>query len=216
MDEKDMNTRKAPASPNHKRRMLVAATSALGAVELVAAAVPFVASLLPSARAKAAGAPVSFDVSKLEPGQLATVTWRKKPIWILRRSPKELHTAEHSNLALSDPKSQTEQQPPGMDLHLASGARAVRPEYLVLVGVCTHLGCIPDYRPQAGSVDPHWPGGFYCPCHGSMYDLSGRVVAGSPAPLNLPVPPYYYQSRNVIRIGELRNGADQNWQPKIW
>ena len=216
MDEKDLNGKKTSVSPNRRRRMLVAATSAVGAAELAAAAVPFVASLLPSARAKAAGAPVRFDVSKLEPGQLATVTWRKKPVWILRRTPKELHTAEHSSLVLSDPKSQTEQQPPGMELHLASGARAVRPEYLVLVGICTHLGCIPDYKPQPGSVDPRWPGGFYCPCHGSMYDLSGRVVAGSPAPLNLPVPPYYYESPNVIRIGELKDGKDQNWQPKTW
>ena len=216
MDEEKPKSKEPPTSPNRKRRLLVAAASAFGGAELAAAAVPFVASLLPSARAKAAGAPVRYDVSKLEPGQLATVTWRKKPVWILRRTPEELRTAEHSNLVLSDPKSQTGQQPPGMDLHLASGARAVRPEYLVLVGICTHLGCIPDYKPQAGSVDPHWPGGFYCPCHGSMYDLSGRVVAGSPAPLNLPVPPYYYESRNVIRIGELKGGKDVNWQPKIW
>lgn len=216
MDEKNRESNKASATPNRKRRLLVATTSALGAAELAGAAVPFVASLLPSARAKAAGAPVRFDLSKVEPGQLATVTWRKKPVWILRRTQEELRTAEHSKLVLSDPKSQIEQQPPGMDLHLASGARAVRPEYLVLVGICTHLGCIPDYKPQAGSVDPGWPGGFYCPCHGSMYDLSGRVVKGSPAPLNLPVPPYYYESRNVIRIGELPGGKDLNWQPKIW
>jgi len=216
MDEKNLNSKSAPVPPNRKRRALVVATSAIGAMELAGAAVPFVASMLPTARVRAASGPVSFDVSKLEPGQLATVTWRKKPIWILRRTQKELHTAEHSSLVLSDPKSQTGQQPPGMDLHLASGARAVQPEFLVLVGICTHLGCIPDYRPQAGSVDAHWPGGFYCPCHGSMYDLSGRVVAGSPAPLNLPVPPYYFENQNVIRIGELRDGADQNWQPRIW
>jgi ubiquinol-cytochrome c reductase iron-sulfur subunit len=216
MDDKNPERNKPSVPPNRKRRLLVAATSVVGATELAAAAVPFVASLLPSARAKAAGAPVRYDLSKLAPGERATVTWRKKPVWILRRTPQELKIAEHSDLVLSDPKSQTAQQPPGMKLHLASGARAVRPEYLVLVGICTHLGCIPDYRPKPGSVDPKWPGGFYCPCHGSMYDLSGRVVAGSPAPLNLPVPPYYYESPNVIRIGELENGADQNWQPQIW
>jgi ubiquinol-cytochrome c reductase iron-sulfur subunit len=103
-----------------------------------------------------------------------------------------------------------------MNLHLADGVRAVRPEYLVLVGVCTHLGCIPDFRPTPGSVGPDWRGGFYCPCHGSQYDLCGRVLAGSPAPLNLPVPPYYFKSPHIIRIGVLQDGDDLNWRPAIW
>lgn len=199
-----------------RRRVLTVATTVAGCGALGGAAVPFVASMLPSARALAAGAPVDYDLSPLKAGELATVEWRKKPVWIVRRTKRELDTLPKDAPLLSDPKSQTAQQPPGMDLHLADGLRAVRPEYLVLVGICTHLGCIPDYRPQPGSVGPNWRGGFYCPCHGSQYDLSGRVFAGSPAPLNLPVPPYYFKSRDVIRIGELKDGADQNWSPAIW
>jgi ubiquinol-cytochrome c reductase iron-sulfur subunit len=199
-----------------RRKFLTAATTVAGCAALAGAAVPFVASLLPSARALAGGAPVDFDVGTLREGQLATVQWRKKPVWILRRTPGELKELSHDNALLSDPKSHEPQQPPDMTLHLADGLRAVRPEYLVLVGVCTHLGCIPDFRPTPGSVGPDWRGGFYCPCHGSQYDLSGRVMAGSPAPLNLPVPPYYFKGANVIRIGELANGDDLNWHPAIW
>jgi ubiquinol-cytochrome c reductase iron-sulfur subunit len=211
-----MDQEHEPRPVNRRRRRMIAATSAVGAIEVAAAAVPFVGSLLPSARAKAAGAPVQVNVSGLEPGKLMTVSWRSKPVWILRRTEAELRKVEHTKLDLSDPRSQVPQQPPGMDLHLDSGVRAVRPDYLVLVGVCTHLGCIPEYRPQPGSVGPEWTGGFYCPCHGSKYDLSGRVLAGSPAPINLPVPPYYFESPGVIRIGELKDGADLNWQPKGW
>lgn len=211
-----MDQERKPGPVNHRRRRLIAATSAVGAIEIAAAAVPFVGSLLPSARAKAAGAPVRANVSGLEPGQMMTVAWREKPVWILHRTAAELQKVEHSKLDLSDPKSQVPQQPPGMDLHLDNGVRALRPHYLVLVGICTHLGCIPEYRPQAGSVGPDWTGGFYCPCHGSKYDLSGRVLAGSPAPINLPVPPYYFESPGVIKIGELKDGADQNWEPKGW
>jgi ubiquinol-cytochrome c reductase iron-sulfur subunit len=211
-----MDQERKPRPVSLRRRRLIAATSAVGAIEIAAAAVPFVGSLLPSARAKAAGAPVRANVSRLEPGQLTTVSWREKPVWILRRTPAELRQVEHSRLDLSDPKSQVPQQPPGMELHLDTGVRALRPEYLVLVGICTHLGCIPEYRPQPGSVGPDWTGGFYCPFHGSKYDLSGRVLAGSPAPINLPVPPYYFESPGVIRIGELKDGADLNWEPKGW
>jgi ubiquinol-cytochrome c reductase iron-sulfur subunit len=214
MDQEDKPNKPRPV--NRRRRRLVAATSAIGAIEVAAAAVPFVSSLLPSERAKAAGAPVTANLSRLEPGKIMTVAWRKKPVWILHRTPADLHKVEHSTLDLSDPGSQVPQQPPGMDLHLASGVRALRPQYLVLVGICTHLGCIPDYRPQPGSVGPEWTGGFYCPCHGSKYDLSGRVLAGSPAPMNLPVPPYYFESPDVIKVGEVKSGADLNWQPKIW
>jgi ubiquinol-cytochrome c reductase iron-sulfur subunit len=211
-----MNQDRKPGPVNHRRRRLIAATSAVGAIEVAAAAVPFVGSLLPSARAKAAGAPVRANVSGLEPGQMMTVSWREKPVWILHRTPAELEKVEHSKLDLSDPGSRVPQQPPGMDLHLDNGVRAVRPQYLVLVGICTHLGCIPEYRPQPGSVGPDWTGGFYCPCHGSKYDLSGRVLAGSPSPINLPVPPYYFESPGVIKIGELKDGADLNWEPKGW
>ena len=211
-----MDRKHEPGPVDRRRRRLLAATSTVGAIEIAAAAMPFVGSLLPSERAKAAGAPVEVDVSGLKPGQLMTVSWRKKPVWILNRTQEEVRKAEKSPFDLSDPGSRTPQQPPGMELNLSSGARAVRPQYLVLVGICTHLGCIPEYRPQAGSVGPGWPGGFYCPCHGSKYDLSGRVVSGSPAPLNLPVPPYYFKSDKVISIGALENGADLNWRPKVW
>ena len=143
-----MDQEHKPGPVNHRRRRLIAATSAVGAIEIAAAAVPFVGSLLPSARAKAAGAPVQANVSGLEPGQIMTVSWREKPVWILHRTPGELHKVEHSKLDLSDPESRVPQQPPGMELHLDSGVRAVLPQYLVLVGICTHLGCIPEYRPQ--------------------------------------------------------------------
>ena len=211
-----MDQKHKPGPINRRRRRLIAATSAVGAIEIAAAAVPFVGSLLPSARAKAAGAPVRVNVSGVEPGQIMTVSWREKPVWILHRTPAELRKVEHSKLDLSDPGSRVPQQPPDMDLNLDHGVRAVRPQYLVLVGICTHLGCIPEYRPQPGSVGPEWTGGFYCPCHGSKYDLSGRVLAGSPAPINLPVPPYYFESPGVIKIGELKDGADLNWEPKGW
>ena len=196
--------------------MLVRATAAVGGAAVAGAAVPFVASLEPSARAVAAGAPVEFDLRSLKPGALATVQWRSRPVWVLHRTPQQLGTLQKVAGELSDPNSATAQQPPDMKLDLQDGVRAVRPEYLVLVGICTHLGCIPGYFPAPGSLGGEWPGGFYCPCHGSKYDLSGRVFSGSPAPLNLPVPPYYFINDGTLRIGGVRGGGDQNWQPSIW
>jgi len=209
-------TRPSGGAPDPERRaLLTRVTAAAGGAALCGAAVPFVSSMWPSARAIAAGAPVHFDVGGLGEGELATTSWRKKPVWIMRRTQAQLKRLADERLDLRDPRSQTPQQPEQMKLHLADGVRAVNPEYLVLVGICTHLGCIPEFR-KAGSMGAEWPGGFYCPCHGSKYDLSGRVLSGSPAPLNLPVPPYYFKTASVITIGELRDGGDLNWHPAIW
>ncbi len=183
-----------------RRRLLIGATSAVGAVGAVGAAVPFVASWNPSAKAKTAGAPVKVDVSKLEPGQQTVVQWRGKPVWIVRRSAEALADLESLEGMLTDPTSSVPQQPeyvPG------TAARAIREDIAVLVGICTHLGCSPTYRPELKPADlgDEWVGGYYCPCHGSRFDLSGRVMKGSPAPSNLVVPPHFYESDNVIIVG---------------
>jgi len=197
-----------------RRQLLTAATALTGAVGAAFAAAPFLASWKPSARAKALGAPVEIDISKLEVGAMLKVEWRGKPVWVVRRSEEMVASLSAVDPLLADPASEASDQPE----YATNEARAIRPEYLVVLGVCTHLGCAPleRFTPGDAELGADWPGGFYCPCHGSMYDLSGRVVAGSPAPLNLPVPPYYFENQNVIRIGELRDGADQNWQPRIW
>ena len=204
-----------PIGDLKRRKLLVRATTAAGGVALAGAAVPFVMTLKPSARATANAAPVDFDASRLAPGALATTRWRGRPVWILHRTDEQLRTLPKVTAELSDPKSKLAQQPPDMNLHLGEGVRAVDAPLLVLVGICTHLGCVPGYFPTPGSLGGPWPGGFYCPCHGSKYDLSGRVFSGSPAPLNLPVPPYFVRGGRV-RIGETQNGGDQNWQPSIW
>lgn len=184
-----------------RRRLLIGATSAVGAVGAVGVAVPFVASWKPSAKAKTAGAPVKVDISKLEPGQQTVVKWRGKPVWIVRRGPDALSNLAKLDGKLSDPKSEMPQQPsyvPG------TPARAVREDIAVLVGICTHLGCSPTYLPEVGIASGQgedWVGGYYCPCHGSRFDLSGRVMKGSPAPSNLVVPPHAYESENVIIVG---------------
>lgn len=201
---------------NHqRRRFLIGATSVVGAFGIVGWAVPFVASWEPGAKAKAAGAPVDVDVSKLEEGQMVTVGWRSRPTWILHRTKEQLDELPKLNDQCKDPHSKEDQQ---FSPQVANLYRSLKPEYFVCVGICTHLGCIPDYHPKIGdpAVGPDWKGGFFCPCHGSRYDLAGRVLKGSPAPLNLPVVPYYYLSDTTIRIGALAGGADQNWKPHTW
>ncbi len=183
-----------------RRRLLVGATSAAGAVGAIGVAVPFVASWNPSAKAKAAGAPVKADISKLEPGQQMIVEWRGKPVWVVRRTEEALANLEKLNGQLADPSSEKPQQPeyiPG------NSARSLRPEIMVMVGICTHLGCSPTYRPEVAPEDmgPEWLGGFFCPCHGSRFDLSGRVYAGVPAPTNLVIPPHSYLDDNTLVIG---------------
>ena len=183
-----------------RRRLLIGATSAAGAVGAIGVAVPFVASWNPSAKAKAAGAPVKADISKLEPGQQMIVEWRGKPVWVVRRTEEALANLEKLNGQLADPSSEKPQQPeyiPG------TSARSLRPEIMVMVGICTHLGCSPTYRPEVAPDDmgPEWLGGFFCPCHGSRFDLSGRVYAGVPAPTNLVIPPHSYHDDNTLVIG---------------
>jgi len=184
-----------------RRRVLVGASLVVGAVGGVTALTPFVASWNPSAKARAAGAPVKADISKLEPGGQVIVAWRGKPVWIVRRSAEALANLAALDDNLADPDSAKSKQPkyvPG------NAARALRDEVVVMIGLCTHLGCSPTYRPEVvpTDFDANWQGGFYCPCHGSTFDLSGRVYKGKPAPTNLEIPPHFYESDTIILIGE--------------
>ncbi len=183
-----------------KRRFLTLTGVAVGGVGAVAAATPFLASMAPSERAKALGAPVTVDISKLEPGQLLIATWRGSPVWIVRRTEEMLATLDDVTPQLSDPESAAEQQPE----YAENQYRSLRPEVLVMVGRCTHLGCSPTFRPEypAEDLGKNWYGGFFCPCHGSKFDLAGRVYKGVPAPLNMPVPPHHYLDDNTVVVGE--------------
>ena len=183
-----------------RRRFLSVATSAVAAAGVAGAAVPFVASWNPSASARAAGAPVKFDVSKIEPGQMVVVEWRGKPVYVMRRTSEQVAGLGALDPELKDPDSEISQQPD----YVAMPTRSIRPEILVVIGLCTHLGCTPKFRPEVGAADlggDSWLGGFFCPCHGSRFDLSGRVYAGVPASTNLEVPPYAFQDDQVIVIG---------------
>lgn len=189
-----------------RRRFLVGATTVVGAVGAVGVAVPFVASWQPSAKALAAGAPVSADISKLETGQQVTVEWRGRPVWILRRTEEMIERTRNIPADwLRDPDAETQQQPP----YVEGPLRSLKPEIAVLVGICTHLGCSPSFRPEPGAADlgGDWPGGYFCPCHGSRFDLAGRVFTGVPAPLNLEVPPHRYESDTVLVVGEDEEAA---------
>ncbi len=180
-----------------RRHFLGVATAVTGGVGAVMAAIPFLASWKPSARAQALGAPVEVDIGKLEPGALLKVEWRGKPVWILRRTDPMLEGVRESDPECRDPDSEQPQQPE----YARNEYRSIKPEYLVVVGSCTHLGCSPVDRFEVGSLGPEWYGGFYCPCHGSKFDLAGRVFKGVPAPLNLLVPPHRYLSDTTILIG---------------
>ena len=183
------------------RRRLLVATAAAGGVAGVAAAVPFVSSMLPSERAKAAGAPVEVDISKLAPGQMMTVEWRGKPVWIINRTKEMLDGLAKIADQLADPKSDKKMQP----AYAKNDTRSIKPEILVAVGICTHLGCSPTDKFKTGAdsgIDPNWPGGFICPCHGSTFDLAGRVYKSKPAPDNLEVPPHMYLGETKLVIGE--------------
>ena len=184
-----------------KRRFLTAATSVVGAVGAGFVAVPFIASWMPSERAKNAGAPVEADISKLEEGRMMIVEWQSKPVWIVRRSEQMLSSLPKLNDNLRDPASENADQQPE---YAQNDTRSRKPEILVLVGICTHLGCSPSYRPEIAPADlgDDWMGGFFCPCHSSKFDMAGRVYTGVPAPTNLPVPPHYYLTENIILVGE--------------
>lgn len=196
----DINKATISDADAHRRRLLIAGTAGMGAIGLVGVTVPFVESMEPSEAAKAAGAPVEADISTLGLGKLITVGWRGRPVWVLHRTPEMIdQLGKHNNL-LVDPASQQSEQPP----YAKNATRSIKPEYLILTGVCTHLGCTPVFRPEPGAADlgPEWPGGFYCPCHGSRFDLAGRVFKNVPAPLNLEVPRHLYLSNTRLLIGD--------------
>jgi ubiquinol-cytochrome c reductase iron-sulfur subunit len=183
-----------------RRHFLAVATSVTGGVGIALTAVPFLSSWKPSARAQAAGAPVEVDISKLESGALLRVEWRGKPVWVLRRRQVMLDRIEDNTYDLRDPDSNDSDQPP----YAKNEFRAIKPDVLVLIANCTHLGCVPTDRFEVAPADlgPNWVGGFFCPCHGSKFDLSGRVFAGVPAPTNLTVPQYRFADDNLIIVGE--------------
>ncbi|GAB3455158.1 ubiquinol-cytochrome c reductase iron-sulfur subunit [Massilia terrae] len=193
-----------PAPPGEpelaRRKLLLASTVGLGTAGLVLTAVPFVASLEPSERALAEAAPVAVDLAGISPGALRTVAWRGMPVWVLHRTPAMLASLGRHDALLLDPQSAADQQP----VYARNRDRSIVPAWFVAVAICTHLGCSPVFRPDAAPADlgPDWPGGFYCPCHGSRYDLAGRVFQNVPAPLNLLVPPYAFHGPGRLVIGE--------------
>ncbi len=188
-----------------RRKFLTNATIAAGAVGAVFVAVPFVESWTPSERARALGAPTELDISKIDPGQMTIVTWRRQPIYVVRRTPEMVGHLQGHDGDLKDPQSLESKQPD----YAKNVQRARTAEYLVLIGTCTHLGCLPKQRGEAASAEmgPTWPGGYFCPCHGSRFDLAGRVCKGSPASLNLVVPPYEYPNDKTLRVGADEKGA---------
>ncbi|MFO1234526.1 MAG: ubiquinol-cytochrome c reductase iron-sulfur subunit [Rivihabitans pingtungensis] len=183
-----------------RRRFLTVATSAAGGVAAAAVATPFVLSFFPSERAKAAGAPVEVDISKLEAGQKINVEWRGKPVWVVNRTPEQVKNLAKLDGKLVDPKSEAPQQPE----YCKNAHRSIKPEILVAVGICTHLGCSPTFRPDLAPADlgADWLGGFYCPCHGSKFDLAARVYSGVPAPSNMEIPPHKYLSDTRLLVGD--------------
>ena len=183
-----------------KRQFLTTALSVVGAVGAGYLAVPFLSQMQPSAKAMAAGAPVEVDLSKMEPGQLIRVAWRGKPVWVLNRTPEVISTLSTLDSKLADPLSNESLQPD----YSKNALRSIKPEIFVAIGLCTHLGCSPTFRPEIAPSDlgQDWKGGFFCPCHGSWFDLAGRVFRGVPAPTNLEVPPYQYVTDTLIIIGE--------------
>lgn len=187
------------------RRNLILATSAVGGAAGAGAAVPFVWSMWPSERAKAAGAPVEVDISRMEPGELKVVEWRGKPVWVIRRTKEMLESLKTVANRLTDAASIASDQPD----YARNETRALKPEIMVMEGVCTHLGCSPQLKTAEAKAEmgADWAGGFYCPCHGSKFDYAGRVFKGAPAPLNLPVPPHAYLSEGSILIGDDKQGA---------
>ena len=209
--------RPAPQTDKARRNFLISTAGVLGAGAVGLLADALIDNMNPGKAVEALGAPIEVDVSRMEPGQLILAEWKKKPIWILRREPWMLKTLGEASLLerLKDPHSTQNQQPTAQFVN--GNYRALRPEYFIAVALCTHMQCIPGYRPAPHTLTPWWPGGFHCACHGSMYDFSARVLEGSPAPSNIPIPPYFWKSATVARIGEVdASGAKKNWTPDIW
>lgn len=188
-----------------KRQLLIAATTAAGGVAAAGAGAPFVLSLMPSERAKAAGAPVEVDISKLEPGMMMSIEWQGKPVWIVRRTQAMIDALQGHDEELADPGSSVPQQP----AYAKNSHRSIKPEYFVVLGICTHLGCSPTYRPEVAPVDlgTDWRGGWFCPCHGTRFDLAARVYKGSPAPTNMIIPSHKYLSDGRLLVGDDSKGA---------
>jgi ubiquinol-cytochrome c reductase iron-sulfur subunit len=202
----DVETEGVVRPDQGRRDFLILVAGAIGGVAALSALWPLIDSLNPSKDVVAAGAPVDFDLSQLQPAEQKIVAWRGRPVFALRRTAEELRMLQdkRDTSLLSDPDSTAHQQPP----YAKNWHRSIEPEYLVVVGICTHLGCIPRLEAQVGgSFGANWPGGYFCPCHGSKYDLAARVFSGVPAPYNLPVPPYHFVSKTVIRIGENPPGS---------
>ena len=187
------------------RRNLVVATSVVGGAASVGAAIPFITSMWPSERAKAAGAPVEVDISAIAPGEMKVFEWRGKPVWVIRRTPQMLESLKTVASKLTDPASRDSLQPG----YAANDYRSLKPDVMVMEGVCTHLGCSPQMKPADAKAEMggDWAGGFYCACHGSKFDLAGRVFRGAPAPTNLTVPPYTFLAEGTLLIGEDKKGA---------
>ena len=190
---------------DNTRRNLIVATGALGAAAGVGIAIPFAWSFWPSERAKAAGAPVEADISGIAPGELKIVEWRGKPVWIMRRTKEQLEAVKKADDKVSDPKSDVPLQPD----YARNEYRSIKPEIMVLVGICSHLGCSPQSKGAEATAEmgTDWAGGFLCPCHGSKFDLAGRVYKGAPAPVNMDVPPHMFLSDSTILIGDDKKGA---------
>jgi len=207
MSTEGANTGTNPNVDTGRRRFLTLAASGMGVVGGAAVVWPILASLRPSAKAQAAGAPVAVDLATIEPGQKFSTLWRGRAIWVVRRTPEMLASLDKVKAELTDPDSASVDTHGGLLLqpeYAKNATRSIKPEFLVMIGSCTHLGCIPSFRPEhpAADIAPNWEGGFFCPCHGSRFDLAGRVFKGSPAPKNLVVPPHKYTSDSTILVGE--------------
>jgi ubiquinol-cytochrome c reductase iron-sulfur subunit len=205
MKAMDATSEDLPAR-SERRRFLCTAAVMYGALGVAVGAVPFIESWLPSERARALGGPVDVDISKVEAGQMILALWRRRPVFVLHRTATQLGALQQPSdiRLLRDPNSEVLQQP----AYARNWHRSVMPQYLIVVGICTHLGCVPHYEPRVGGdLGPNWPGGYYCPCHGSRYDLSARVFTGVPAPYNLPVPPHRFLGESTVRIGENPPGS---------
>lgn len=217
-EHREMDSIKSESDVDQGRRRFLIGAVSLGGVGISGLfSAVLVDNMNPGKAVAAMGVPVDVDVSKLEPGQLILIVWKKKPVWVLRREPSMLKTLSEPGLLkrLKDPHSLAPQQPASK--YINGNYRAFRPDFFIAVALCTHLQCVPDYRPVPKTITPWWYGGFHCACHGSLYDLAARVIEGSPAPLNIPIPPYYWKSDTVARIGEGNpSGLNKTWTPAIW